>query len=428
MAAMAVSAGLQAEPALTLISDGYVSPSNLLSVPGSESDLVIADQVGVVYHLKDGKHDSRKVIADFRPRMASLNEGFDERGLLGMAFHPDFEKNRRVFVYYSAPKQDSAPEQFDHTSHISSLKVLKDGTIDMDSEKTILKIDEPQFNHNSGRLAFGPDGYLYISVGDGGAGNDKGVGHGDNGNGQNTETLLGSVLRIDVDKGDPYSIPADNPFAQGGGRPEIYAWGLRNPWGMSFDMGGEHRLFLADVGQARYEEVNIIVKGGNYGWRVREGRTGFDPERPRLPQALEAPVHDAAGNLFIDPILVYKNKGAFNQDEDSMGISITGGYVYRGKAFPEWNGAYIFGDWSSGWGGGKGSLFVARENADGSWNMDKLASRHIPNGEIDGYVVNFGQDAEGEVYVMTNSSNGLVGQTGKVFKILPKPVDVSVVE
>lgn len=412
------------EASIKVISEGYVSPSNLLSWPGAEADLVVTDQAGVVYLLPGGSHDSRKVLADFRPKMVKLNEGFDERGLLGFAFHPKHQENKLVYAYYSAPKRETAPEKFDHTSRISKFKANDDRSLDLDSEEILMEIDEPQSNHNSGRLAFGPDGMLYISVGDGGAGNDTGVGHGETGNGQNTGNLLGKVLRIDVDGGAPYRIPADNPFAQGGGRPEIYAWGLRNPWGMSFDTGGDHRLFLADVGQARFEEVNIIVKGGNYGWRVREGFTGFDPKKARLADNLEAPTTDTMGNKFIDPIIAYKNKGAFNRDEEAMGISITGGYIYRGSAFPSWDGAYIFGDWSAGWGASKGSLFVATEK-DGKWSMDRLQSRHLPKGEVDGYIVAFGQDSAGEIYVMTNASNGLIGNTGKVYKIVPKAVDVS---
>lgn len=415
------------QAALELVSGGYVSPSNLVSWPGTTKDLVIADQVGVLYYLKNGDPRSRMVVGDFRSRMVKLNEGFDERGLLGIAFHPRFSENKYLYVYYSAPKRESAPAEYDHTSHISRFVVNGDDGVDLDSEKVILQVDEPQSNHNSGRMAFGPDGYLYISMGDGGAGNDTGLGHGENGNGQNTQTLLGKVLRIDVDQGDPYSIPSDNPFANGGGLPEIYAWGLRNPWGLSFDRGGDHRLFLADVGQSRWEEVNIIVNGGNYGWRVREGMTGFDPKQPRVTQDLEAPVVDGSGNRFIDPIIMYKNKGAFNRDEEAQGISITGGYVYRGQTFPEWDGAYIFGDWSTGWASSSGVLFIAREKA-GHWSMETLSSPHIPKGAVAGYVVAFGQTDDGEIYVMTNSSNGLIGTNGKVYKIVSKPIKVSQVD
>lgn len=410
-----------AQPALELVSEGYVSPLNLLSVPGKKRDLIVADQVGKIYYLPQGKDAKKTVFLDLTSKMAKLRQGFDERGLLGVAFHPEYPKNRSVYVYYSAPLQDGGPDGWDHTSHISQFTVPKKNgrKADPSSEKVILKVDQPQFNHNSGRIAFGPDGYLYISLGDGGGGNDVGPGHGDNGNGQNTQTLLGTVLRIDVNNGAPYSIPKDNPFVNGGGRPEIFAYGLRNPWGMGFDQGGDRNLFLADVGQSRWEEVNIIENGGNYGWRVREGLTGFDPKKARTTDNLEAPKKDKSGNTFKEPIIVYKNKGAFNKDKEAIGISITGGFVYRGKALPQLNGAYIFGDWSLGWGASKGIIFVSKI-VDGKWDLNLLKSPHIPDGQVKGYVVAFGQDATGEMYVMTNDSNALVNKTGKVYKLVAK--------
>ncbi len=409
------------EPALQLVSSGYVSPSNLLSVPGKNKDLIIADQVGVIYYLPKGKDQNKTLFLDLRSKLTKLKKGFDERGLLGVAFHPDYPEKKSVFVYYSAPKRKEAPEKWDHTSHISRFTVSENlKYIELESEKVLLQFDEPQWNHNSGRLAFGPDGLLYASIGDGGAGNDVGLGHGEIGNGQNQNNLLGSVIRIDVDKGDTYSIPKDNPFANGGGRPEIFAYGFRNPWGMSFDMGGEHELFLADVGQSRFEEVNIVQNGGNYGWRVREGFTGFDPKQAYVSKNLEAPLNDARGQRFIDPIVVYKNKGAFRKKDDgSLGISITGGYVYRGSELPEYDGKYIFGDWNMKRGTNIGILFVASKSGQ-KWSMDLLRSKYIKDGQVEGFVTAFGQDADGEVYVMTNDTNALINKSGKVYKLVSK--------
>ena len=410
-----------AEPALKLISSGYVSPSNLLSVPGKKKDLIVADQAGVIYYLPKGKDKNKSVFLDLTSRLTTLKKGFDERGLLGVAFHPDFPENKSIFVNYSGPRRDATPEKWDHTSHLSRFTVSDDlKSASLDSEKVLLKVDEPQWNHNSGRLAFGPDGLLYASLGDGGAGNDVGLGHGENGNGQNPDNLLGTVIRINVDEGDPYSIPDDNPFVKGGGRPEIFAYGFRNPWGMSFDMGGEHELFLADVGQSRFEEVNIVKKGGNYGWRVREGFTGFDPKQAYVSKNLEAPLKDARGERFVDPIVVYKNKGAFRKKDDgSLGISITGGYVYRGKALPQFDGKYIFGDWNMQRGTNIGVLFVASKS-EGRWSMDLLKSKHIKDGQVEGFVTAFGQDAQGEIYIMTNDTNALINKSGKIYKLVAK--------
>jgi len=224
-----------------------------------------------------------KVFFDIRAKLTKLKEGFDERGLLGLALHPKFKENGKFYAYYSAPARAGIPEKWDHTSHISEFRTLPNDRTQADPnyERLLLEIDKPQANHNSGRIAFGPDGFLYIGVGDGGNGSDVGVGHPPEGNGQTLTTHLGKVLRIDVDSGNPYGIPKDNPFANHKtARPEIFAFGLRNPWGLSFDRGGQRQLFLADVGQNMFEEVNIIVNGGNYGWNLREGYSGFDPKNP----------------------------------------------------------------------------------------------------------------------------------------------------
>ena len=195
---------------LDKIADGFVAPVGLVPFPGS-SDLVVVDQAGVAYLIdKDGKR-SEKPLLDVRPKLAKLNGGFDERGLLGVAFHPKFAETARVFAYYSAPLQGGAPSKWDHTSHVASFTV-KDKVADLASEQVILKVDQPQFNHNSGRLLFGEDGNLFITIGDGGSGSDVGLGHVEGGNAQDIEQLLGKVLRINVDEGDPYSIPQRQPL------------------------------------------------------------------------------------------------------------------------------------------------------------------------------------------------------------------------
>ena len=285
----------------------------------------------------------------------------------------------------------------------------------------MFEIDKPQMNHNCGRITFGPDGFLYIGTGDGGGANDNEVGHPPPGNGQNTQTLLAKILRIDVDSPAPYGIPRDNPFADGkGGRPEIYSWGWRNPWGISFDAGGAHELFAVDVGQNLYEELNIVVKGGNYGWRVRESFHGFDPTNAnKILQ--DAPTKDAAGRTFLDPVLEYphpaRNKPP--SQTEPCGISVTGGFVYRGKAIAALQGRYVFADWSRSWALPDGVLFVATrpEKNVGRWSLDYLPL--VEPAKIGAYIVAFGQDAAGELYVLTNARNGLLGTTGKVFKLVP---------
>jgi len=411
--------------ALKLVAEGFVSPLSVVSLPDGSGRMLIVDQAGTVHVLnKDGKL-AEELCFDIRDRLTKLLASFDERGLLDLALHPQFKENRKLYVYYSAPRREGVATNYDHTSHLSEFKVMTDNfaKIDPASERVLLQIDEPQANHNGGRMAFGPDGFLYIGIGDGGGANDTADGHGPDGNGQNTMTLLGKILRIDVNSGAPYGIPRDNPFADGvKGRKEIYAYGLRNPWGISFDRGGARELFVADVGQALYEELNIIVNGGNYGWRVREGFHGFDPKNPdRSPT--NAPTADATGRPFTDPVLVYRhparNKPAASNLE---GISVTGGYVYRGKALPQLQGRYVFADWSRSWALPDGVMFTAQRSGpgkDAKWTLEPLPVAGPANGKIGAYIVGMGEDADGELYVLTNGRNTITGKTGKVFKLGP---------
>ena len=409
---------------LKLVAEGFTSPLNLIPLDDGSGRLLIADQVGTIHVLgKDGAL-SEKLFLDLRSRLAKLEEGFDERGVLGLALHPKFKENRRLYIYYSAPLRKEAPAGWNHTGHLSEFKVMENDPAQVDpaSERILLAIDEPQMNHNCGRMVFGPDGYLYVGVGDGGAANDEALGHAPQGNGQDTTTLLGKILRIDVDKGAPYAIPADNPFADGKkGRSEIYAYGFRNPWGISFDRGGKHELFASDVGQDSFEEVNIVTKGGNYGWRVREGFHWFNPKTPtKAPES--GPATGPDGMPFVDPIVEYKNFKAFPKDPESKGTSVTGGYVYRGKALPQLQGKYVFADWSQTWALPRAVVFAAAPpggGGDKKWSLEtlKLAGQAKPY--LDTYIVALGEDAEGELYLLTNGRNSLIGKTGKVQKLVP---------
>ena len=299
---------------LQLVAEGLVSPLSVVTLPDGRG--LVADQVGVVRVLKAGGGLEEGAALDLATKLSKVNHGsFDERGLLCMALDPAFARNRQVFVSYTAPRRDGAPADWDCTLRISRIR-LPDASplrFDLASEKVVLEIDKPYFNHNGGRLAFGPDGFLYITVGDGGGpkGCDLGNGHAPEGNGQSLGTLLAKILRIDVshDGSEPYRVPQDNPFlGVAGARPEIWAYGVRNPWSLSFDRGGDHALYIGDVGQMRWEEVNIVRKGGNHGWPLREGLEGFDREHPeRAPGP--APATGARGEPFVDPIAVYKNVG-----------------------------------------------------------------------------------------------------------------------
>lgn len=411
---------------LRKLTDGLVSPLGVLSFDSRR--LLVYDQIGLVHVLEPDGTRRREPFLDQRPRMTRLNQGFDERGLLGIALHPRFTENRKLYAYYSAPLRASCPTNWDHTSHLSEFTVSPDfARVDPSTERLLLQIDQPYFNHNGGRLAFGPDGFLYIGVGDGGNAHDQGHDRAPTGNGQDLTTLLGKILRIDVDRpgeGRPYAIPADNPFVgKTAARPEIYAWGIRNPWGLAFDRGGSRQLFVADVGQGRYEEVNLIVRGGNYGWNLREGFHAFDPKNPGTVGAEPAMQADDRAAL-IDPILEYKNLNSFAQDPTALGLSITGGYPYRGKALPQLQGRYVFGDWSRQWAAPDGRLFVATAPPDGArgpWTMEPLPVQSHPQLKLGGYLVAFGEDAEGELYVLTTQRAGLVDRTGAVWKLEAAP-------
>lgn len=414
-----------AQAQLKLFAEGFSAPTALIPFADGSGRLLVADQAGVVYLLgKDGKRQEQPFL-DLRSKIVKQNQGMEERGLLCIALHPQFRENRKLYVYYSAPKRAGAPADWDHTAHVSEFRVsTSEPPVALpDSERVLLQIDEPDWNHNSGRIAFGPDGYLYMSVGDGGAPNDVGVrGHAPEGNGQHLQTLLGKVLRIDVDHGEPHGIPSDNPFADGvKGMPEIYAYGVRNPWGLSFDRGGSHSLILTDVGQDRWEEVNLIVKGGNYGWRVREGYEGFDPKNSNKPPE-NAPKVDADGKPFIDPVMVYKTLRGMGKDPNSYGVTSVGGYVYRGKALPELTGYYVFADWSRSMGFGMGTLIVAsgpdHAGTDGRWTSSPLRLPGHPDGHVTGFVWALGQDEDGELYVLTNGANMVHGDRGKVYKLV----------
>ncbi|WP_458205526.1 PQQ-dependent sugar dehydrogenase [Haladaptatus sp. NG-SE-30] len=397
------------------------------TVDGVEYRYVV-DQIGRIYVLdEDGIRD--EPFLDLRDRLTMQPGSTDERGLLGLAFHPTFRTNRRFYVRYSAPPKPSMPAKFDHAAVLSEFRANDDRrTADPNSERRILEVPEPQANHNAGDVAFGPDGYLYVPLGDGGGARDTGRGHVSDwysrnrgGNGQDvTRNLLGSILRIDVDDwggGKSYAIPDDNPLVGRNGRDELWAWGFRNPWRISFDSDD---LFVADVGQLRFEEVNLVWKGGNYGWNVREGTHCFDARNPkrspkRCPDTASgrAP-HD--GTTLREPIIEYPHRSRGR----SVGLAVIGGHVYRGSAVPELYGAYVFGDWSRSFRSPRGRLFFAtRPNSEADqWQLRELAIEGSENGDLARFVLAFGRDREGELYVSTSETASVRGQ-GAVYKLVP---------
>jgi glucose/arabinose dehydrogenase len=412
------------KPGLELIAEGLRQPIAMVEAPDNSGRLFIVDQTGLIRIATPDSGLQAAPFLDIRDKMVTLNPVYDERGLLGLAFHPDYATNGRFFVNYSAPLRAGAPTTWNHTSIVAEYKVSATSAslADKSSEKIILAIDKPQGNHNGGTLAFGPtDHYLYFSIGDGGGGDDVGEGHVEDwyeknagGNGQDiTQNLLGSILRIDVDGGSPYSIPSFNPFVGKVGLDEIYAYGFRNPYRFSFDMGGEHRLFVGDAGQELWEEVSIVTRGGNYGWNVKEGTHCFDTANPEV-SAADCPSTDLDGNPLIDPVIEVKN----SKQPGGYGLVIVGGHVYRGNALPQYEGKYIFGMWSRSFAAPDGSVLVATPQASGLWSFNEIHFANTPAGQLKHYVLGFGQDSKGEVYVLTSDASGPTGNSGKLYKII----------
>ncbi|MGH2537688.1 MAG: PQQ-dependent sugar dehydrogenase [Candidatus Promineifilaceae bacterium] len=413
---------------LEVIADGFTSPVYLVEAPDGSGRLFVLDQVGQIWIITAEGDVLPTAFLDLADRMVPIDPSYDERGLLGLAFHPDYANNGRFFVYYSAPLRDGAPAGYDHTSHISEFHVSADPNVaDPDSEAILLQVDKPQSNHNGGTLLIGPDdGYLYIAIGDGGGADDVGLGHVDDwyaenegGNGQDVEAnLLGDVLRIDVDAGPPYGIPADNPFVGGPGMDETYAYGFRNPYRMSFDLGGSHQLFVGDAGQNLWEEVSIVELGGNYGWNVWEGAHCFstdDPDTspPDCPDVVGAG-HPDEGAPLLGPIIEFANIN--NTHVPGIGAVVVGGYVYRGSDLPQFDGDYIFGSWSTNFDTCEGAVFVAQPRNVGLWHMRPLRFQHMT--DFNHCVLSFGQDLAGEVYLLTTDNTGPAGNTGIVFKLV----------
>lgn len=436
---------------LELLAEGqFSSPTGVTHAGDQSGRLFVVDQRGKIHIFVDGAVLPTPFL-DLSASLVSERPGFDERGLLGLAFHPDYgssgmDGEGRFYVYYSAPSPNApgtAQNPVDHRSVIAEFQVSAHADMaDPASERILLTFDQPQFNHNGGEIAFGPDGFLYVATGDGGSSNDNNAGHTGGssarptnglGNSQDLTNLLGKILRVDPQgnngAGGEYGIPPDNPFVgQGGGvQEEIFAFGLRNPWRFSFDdgPGGTGRLFCADVGQGQVEEINLIVSGGNYGWRKKEGE--FFPSF-----SIDAP---APTGTVVDPIAQYAHTAVTigNPALRQIGNSVTGGFVYRGSAIPDLQGKYIFADWSNSFGNPNGTLLGLEELTPNNFTLSVL---DVEDGNpIGRYIPSLGEDEQGELYVATKTAlapsatdpaTGL--PSGQLFRIaaVPVPIDISV--
>jgi len=334
--------------ALDTVISGLSNPVYVTHGGDGSGRLFIVEQAGAILISQNGN----LLGTPFLDIHTSVTSG-GEMGLLSVAFHPDYRNNRRFFINYTASRPNLKTVIAEYQASATNPNIADT------TEKVILEIDQPFENHNGGQLQFGPDGYLYIGMGDGGSGGDP------MGNGQNKNSLLGKLLRIDVDNGFTYTVPPNNPFVNTVGADEIWAYGLRNPWRFSFDRANG-RLFLADVGQNAFEEVDIIERGGNYGWNIMEGAHCFSPSTGCTTTGLLLPI---------------------NEYDHSLGIAVTGGYVYRGRQFPDLIGTYLFADF------GSSRIWGLTETNRGTWTRSELLR---PGFNIS----SFGEDEEGEIYVV----------------------------
>ncbi|NEU57645.1 PQQ-dependent sugar dehydrogenase [Halorussus sp. MSC15.2] len=421
------------------VASGFSYPV-AMKAPEGEDRLFVADQPGQIYVLDRSEItgqqaldvSEREPFIDISDRIFHEAGPHPETGLLGLAFHPNFQQNQKFYVRYSAPVQDDMGGETHHASLVSEFEA--DPNLEgasPDTEKIVLAMPSPGSNHNSGNISFGPDGLLYVPIGDGGFGGDTGdmQGHVTGGNGQDIyNNLLGSILRIDVDgsqnvRGEQkeYAIPDGNPLVGQAGLDEHYAWGFRNPWGMSFGPNG--RLFVGDVGRALYEEVDIVEKGGNYGWRLREGKHCFDPySQGNPPKQFKCAdtSYPPRSDPLLDPILEYPHV----HEDKPVGQAVVGGHVYTGEQLPDLQDKYVFGDWSFSPVAPHGTLLVATESEEtGVWGVDKLRvvteGLSRPDNRISRFVISFGEDQAGELYVLTSETFLRQQNEGSLYKLVP---------
>ena len=405
---------------LQTILDGLASPLGMVAPDDGSGRLFVYDQAGFIWVATAAGQMSEPLL-DVHHRLVPLGV-YDERGLLGVAAHPLFAQHPLVYTYTSEPDTGMAdfmsvlpPGKTNNCQSVLAawrIDPANTNRLDPASRHEILRIDKPESNHNGGAIHFGPDGFLYIAIGDGGNANDVGDGHAPGGNAQNLNVILGKLLRIDVDgtnsANTQYGIPLDNPFASQGGLGEIYAYGLRNPWSYSFDRA-TGQLYLGDVGQNNIEEVDLIVKGGNYGWNLQEGSFWFDPATGNV---VTDPVRAAPPGL-IDPIAEYGH---------GDGAVVIGGFVYRGTKLTALQGRYVFADWGT-FGSPSGKLLYLTES-----NTITQLRLGLDDRQLGQWIKGFGEDADGELYVFTTRMLGPSGQTGRMLKIVPAPAPLTLTQ
>jgi glucose/arabinose dehydrogenase/plastocyanin len=395
---------------------GLTAPVWATAAPGQPGRLYVVEQTGFLWAVNTTS-GARSLFLDVSGRLVPLGIGgpgtYDERGFLGTAFHPNYATNGLLYTYTSEPVSGTA--DFSTMPPLSTANCQSalaewhvpsptdpNSVVDTGSRRELLRIDKPQFNHNGGGLVFGPDGYLYVSTGDGGNADDQGVGHMCGGNGQDTTVILGKMLRIDPlgtnSANGRYGIPPTNPFVGGGGLGEIYAYGLRNPWRYSFD-SGTGTLYCADVGQNKVEEIDTVTSGGNYGWRDKEGSFYFVFNGNQAGYVTDVPLTVPGG--LIDPIAEY--------DHDE-GIAVIGGFVYRGSRIPGLGGKYVFGDLARTF-SNDGRLFYLDTG-----NQIKEFQLAGQTG-VGYFIYGFGQDAAGELYLLGDHTGTPSGTTGAVLKL-----------
>jgi glucose/arabinose dehydrogenase len=415
---------------LTPVATGLTAPVDARSGPVADGRLYVTDQAGKVQIYQNNALQG--TLIDVSSRLTPLQAGYDERGLLGFAFDPSFNDQgsqgfHKVYTYTSEAINGAADFTVPNPSPMNCQNVVAEWTVDPAtnqvlpaSRREIMRIDKPLFNHNGGPFQFGPDGKLYIALGDGGNANDVGDGHNAAiGNAQDTTVALGKILRIDPHGNNSanhqYGIPTDNPFVNATAPntvKEIYAYGVRNPYRFSFDSGGTHQLIVADVGQDNIEEIDKVTKGANLGWHYKEGTFAFDPTNGHVTSDLSTvPTNltDPNGSAITltDPVAEY---------DHTQGIAIVGGFVYRGSLLPQLQGKYVFGDFSRSFGAPSGRLFYL--------DLTTGEISEFLNGLKDinpQFVKGMGEGADHELYLLTSTTLGPAGTTGTVFEIVPEP-------
>lgn len=386
----------------------FNAPLKAVKAPGINGSLFVVEQAGRIIRVNLASGE-KTLFHDVSADLVELSSRYDERGLLGLAFHPDFASNGLFYTYQSEPIDSSSsdfPLSSGGANHRSVVAEYRASNPSCNSRVSnvgnMLVIDQPQSNHNGGDLVFGPDGYLYVSLGDGGSADDEGSGHGELGNGRDPANPLGAILRIDPlgnnSANGKYGIPASNPFVGQAELDEIYAFGFRNPYRISFDaQTGE--LYAADVGQNQIEEVNLVESGGNFGWNRKEGSFYLYNPKNIGGSNIGGFISDIAppaqpANL-IDPIAQYDHDGGAR-------ISITGGYVYRGNQIAGLQGRYVFADYLR-------QLFYLDDG--------NTVSRFNAGSQTDDFVTGFGQDADNELYILTSPSTSPDNEAGKLLKL-----------